>query len=203
MFESQKVSCRGQELSLIVVEELLPFAHLFHELHFHKGSHHASLDVLRRCVNIRKFVYRGYNGRAAGAAFVHSVIAAVATSCPLLVDLDLGLNSMDVVIADTIFLDLHHNCTLRKLFLTFCHLSVSSLRSIADMGSLRVLTIVGCNGLTNAGIFELARMHLVELSITSIPLNDVYNVSEACLASFAGANISRCLLNWTVSSVSY
>ena len=192
----KKVSLNGNTLQFLILEDLLPFAHLFYELRFYRErTYQAIPELLRRCINLRKFDYCGreYDEYVADdGVFDQSVLTAVSHWCPLLEDLVVWLSRMNFVIPDTVFMGLRNNCKhLRKLVLSLCNLSGSSMYCLAGVDSLEVLVIELCDGLTNAGIAELAKLRLVVLQLA--PINDSGKVTEAALVSFAGASISHTL----------
>jgi hypothetical protein len=193
-----KVSLTGDILHFVNLEELLPYGHLFHELEFGTEGRtaadaHAVSNLLAKCSNLRKLRYDGSDVEQDSL-----VIEAVCQSCPLLEELELlrfSFNQQEQIAGAVpvagagTFILLNRSCKhLRRLDLAHCQLSVSILRSIAGMESLKELTLYDCEGLTDAGMAALATMKL-----ESLTLELHAQLTGAWIQSFVGSNISQTL----------
>ena len=131
----KKVSLTGDTLCGMKLEDLLPFGHLFHELHFQDYSNDPATgqtisNLLCRYGNLRKF---DYCGGVDTKERDRLVLTALCQSCPLLEELRLVDTSLD------------------------------AFDKIAGMESLRDLDLDHCHGLTDAGMAALAVLRLTNL----------------------------------------
>jgi hypothetical protein len=193
----KKVSLSGDSVRSVVPDALLPYGHLFHDLPFSCDQHDANSasTFIRKCVNLRKV-----SCTLTGLVTDRLVIAALCQACPLLEELGLSAGMhLNPPLLENLLVDIRANCVnLRCLSLFCCGASDSSLRIVSCMESLKEFRLTDLThrdtdtgGVTDVGIAELAKMRLVDLSITMS--SEWSGVSEAALQSFVGANISQTL----------
>jgi hypothetical protein len=196
----RKVSLTGDALRAVNLEGLLPYGYLFHELEFGRWDRtvadaQAVSNLLAECSNLRKLNYAGCDVEQDSL-----IITAVCQSCPLLEELNLwGFSSSQqahIAGADTVVGIINRNCKhLHKLIFSYCKLPASILRSIAGMESLKELEFFHCEGLTEAGMAVLATMKLESLFNCGST-----QLTEACIQSFIGSNISQTLETFHVTA---
>ena len=166
----RKVSLTGASLRAVDLENLLPYGHLFHELHFYiKVQTTAYVQVISNllitCSNLRRISYLG-SGIEEDALFV----AGICQACPFLEKLYLESFSFSKQeqIAISTLPRISHACKyLHSLSLVRTDLSRSILQSIVGMKALKTLVVVSCEGLTRTDMDVLTPMRL-ECIATSI-----------------------------------
>jgi hypothetical protein len=203
----QTVSLTGDTLRGVQLEQLRPFGPLFHVLQFYWQqtdpnhlSDQAISNLLGTCNNLRKFEYfrrHPVQGDVEEVEKHRLALTALCESCPLLEEL--CLDALSSVALGFVLPGLCRNCTLiHTLSFVRCKISASNLRDIARMETLKDLTLSLCDGLTDASVATLAGLELTRLYLwddsQDDPVPDFEGLlTEACLQSFAEANISRTL----------
>ena len=179
----RSVSLTDDTLKSVSLNELIPYGHLFDELHF-EGTRRAIEGLLAKCSNLRKFTYHGSHKNKKQNALIMS---AIHRSCPLLENLDLSnVKFNQQVTGADIFTLVGQTCKhLRKLTLDYCDLKPSTFRQIAGIETLKELALCYSDGLTDAGMALVTSMMLENLSILGPQLTE--------LQSFAGTAISHSL----------
>jgi hypothetical protein len=190
---------KGDALRFIELEELIPYGHLFHELHFRLAGQTMAYvrsipNLLVSCSNLRKLDYEGSDDEQ-NSLFLTQMLQ----SCPSLEELRLchvTFNQQEQTAG--IFAPANLSCEhehLRRLTLVCCELSLPILRSVAGIESLKELIVSGCAGLTVAGMTTVATMRLGCLLISPYG-----RFTVAHLQSFVGSNISQTLHTFNMST---
>ena len=200
----RKVSLALEALRAVNLNELLPYGHLFHELHLHSGRGESSVGayvqsistLVTTCNGLRKLVYFG-----GGIEEDSLVLSAIHQSCPLLEELD--LSAFSFAYADGFALITRKCKHIRTLQFAHSHVSPSIVRSIAHMEAINDLAFNECKGLTDVEMAMIVTMRLKELCFFNCK-----NLIDVSRQSFVGSNISRTLesfalinSNFTTSSV--
>jgi hypothetical protein len=193
----REVSLTGDALRSVNLGELLPYGHLFHELHFTRhgrtiASAQAISNLFSNCSKLRKLRYGSSDAEQDSLFFT-----AIHQSCPLLEELQLSSFSFDQsqVAGAAVFTLINRNCThLRKLTFLSCKISTSILRNVAGMEALKELTLHGEKSVTDAVMAVVSTMKLDRLFLSSAQL------TGGSLQSFVGSNISQTLESFQLSA---
>ena len=207
----KKVSLTGDTLYGVKLEELHPFDHLLHELHFEgdvgsrvPNTGQAITSLLSKCSNLKSFHYFSSQIAPGDSVEIEKdrlVLNTLYQSCPLLEELSLMCVSRVTLGSFFSRLRLHPTLThIHNLWVGMSDISESILHDIAGMDTLEQLSLSSCKGLTDAGFAFIAELKLKHLFISEYyyarrgfaPAYD-NSMTEASLLSFLGANIGHTL----------